>query len=58
MPKRANKAPCPACKHPVSAVVDSRGLTRIRQCVQCKERWLTEEVYKRRIRPYTPKRAA
>jgi transcriptional regulator NrdR family protein len=51
MPKRAERFLCPVCAYAVSAVVDSRGPQRVRECLKCHVRWLTEEVFKRLARP-------
>ena len=51
MPKRAERFLCPVCAYPVSAVKDSRGPKRLRECLHCHVRWLTEEVFKRLAKP-------
>ncbi len=40
----SEKGDCPACEHPISRVVDSRGTDRIRECVHCRSRWRTREI--------------
>ena len=42
---------CPACQHRLSRVYDGEGGERCRECARpgCGARWVTEEVFKRRI---------
>jgi hypothetical protein len=43
--------PCPQCGHEMSRVYDGEGGERQRECAKdgCGARWVTEEVFKRRI---------
>ena len=36
---------CPACKHPKSEVLATRGNARRRRCMACGHRWLTVELH-------------
>lgn len=51
MPKTAEKAPCPQCGGLLSRVLESRHVQRLRECQACGTRWLTEEVFKRVVKP-------
>lgn len=55
-PDPHQKALCPACGGTQSKVIRSKGRERTRECLtlQCRVRWLTEEVFRRLVR----KRAA
>jgi hypothetical protein len=50
----SEKGDCPACSHQISKALASRGTERRRQCLKCRARWLTTEVFVRRIAPGEP----
>jgi hydrogenase maturation factor HypF (carbamoyltransferase family) len=45
----SEKVPCPACFHHLSFVYDSRYVDRYRECLKCGARYVTEEIFKRRV---------
>jgi hypothetical protein len=47
---------CPSCGGKLSKVIRSKGLERTRECLdlECRVRWLTEEVTRRRVRYKRP----
>lgn len=47
--KRTSKVTCPSCGHEVSAVLDSRGVARLRVCVECGDKYMSVERFYRRM---------
>ena len=43
--------PCPKCDHPLSRVYEGEANVRYRECAAdgCRARWVTREVFERRI---------
>lgn len=55
--RSVDKVACPTCMHPVSAVVDSRGIVRLRVCDECGASYTTLETVGR-VLPVGTKRLA